>query len=84
MSEQGEAYARGRTDARLGDHDEHFKRINGSLETMAVELQTMNLGLQQLTVTLVNRTTRRMQIFATIGIIGTIMGIVSTALAIAK
>jgi hypothetical protein len=40
--------AAGQITARLAEHDKHFARINGSLETMASEMHAVNLGLQGL------------------------------------
>jgi hypothetical protein len=38
----------GQIDARLDDHDEHFKRINGSLERVGDELHNLTLAVQRL------------------------------------
>jgi hypothetical protein len=41
-------HAAGVTDARLSGHDQHFARINGSIERMAGELAGVKLALQRL------------------------------------
>jgi hypothetical protein len=42
------AFAAGQIDARLAGHDEHFARINGSIERLADEMHLMNLVVQRL------------------------------------
>jgi hypothetical protein len=41
-------YDRGRIEQRLDGHDQHFERINGSLDKVAKNLADLNLGIQRL------------------------------------
>ena len=47
-SEYDRGHAAGGIDARLAEHDGHFRRINGSIENVASELAKLNLSLQRL------------------------------------
>jgi hypothetical protein len=58
-----EAFARGevsgKVDARLGDHDDHFHRINGSIDRMASAAELQAAAIQAL-VLVVQRLTDKM------------------------
>ncbi len=58
-----EAFARGevsgKVDARLGDHDDHFHRINGSIDRMATAAELQANAIQAL-VLVVQRLTDKM------------------------
>jgi hypothetical protein len=41
-------FTAGQIDARLAGHDKHFEKINGSIDRLADEIHTMNLGMQRL------------------------------------
>jgi len=41
-------YERGKTDARLDDHDDHLAKINGSIERMSNEMHSLTLAIQRL------------------------------------
>jgi hypothetical protein len=47
-SDYDRGHIAGGIDARLAEHDEHFRRINGSIENVAAELRQVNLSLQRL------------------------------------
>lgn len=53
LSEESRAaYERGQTagkiDARLEGHDDHFARINGSIEALVIEVREVSRGVQRL------------------------------------
>ena len=41
-------YERGKTDASLDDHDDHFAKLNGSVERMSDEMHGLTPAIQRL------------------------------------